>query len=116
VTYQKNFNKLGNFKCHSADTGTVINSVTVSIPTIVRIVMLGVGIFLLVIGAVAAFVLDIDIPGIADDQMLGYILMGAGVLALILAFVQNHQRTSTHRTTRRTPDGNGGFVEEDHIS
>ena len=42
---------------------------------------IGLGIVLIVIGAILAFALNIDIPGVGDDT-LGYILMIAGVLAI----------------------------------
>ena len=38
---------------------------------------IGLGIVLIVIGAILAFALNIDIPGVGDDT-LGYILMAAG--------------------------------------
>jgi len=46
---------------------------------------IGLGIVLIVLGAILAFALNIDIPGISDDT-LGYILMIAGVLAILLSF------------------------------
>lgn len=77
--------------------------------------MLGAGIFLIVAGAIVSFVLQVDIPGLGD-QALGFILMGAGLVAIALHFMSLHKRTSAHATTSRQSDGEGGFVEERHIS
>lgn len=58
---------------------------------------IGLGIVLLVIGAILAFAVDYSFSGI-DMQTIGYILMAAGVLALLLGLVINTQRTNTtHR-------------------
>ena len=58
---------------------------------------LGIGILLLVVGAIAAFAVPDAIEGV-DLQMIGYILMGGGVLALLLGLVMNTQRTNTSHT------------------
>ena len=55
---------------------------------------IGVGIVLVVIGAVLLFALDVDLPFVSDDT-LGIILMVAGVLAIVLALVMNAQRSRT---------------------
>lgn len=59
---------------------------------------IGMGIFLLVVGAILSF------GGVADmtDQVnlvtIGYILMAAGVLSLLIGLVMHTQRTNTtHR-------------------
>ena len=51
----------------------------------------GVGIVLIVIGAVLLFALDVDLPFVSDDT-LGIILLLVGVLAVVLALVMNAQR------------------------
>ena len=58
---------------------------------------LGLGIFLLVIGAIAAFAVPEAIEGV-DLRTIGYILMGGGVLSLLLGLVMNAQRTNTTHT------------------
>ncbi|MGO0577375.1 DUF6458 family protein [Ornithinimicrobium panacihumi] len=59
---------------------------------------IGLGIFLLVIGAIAAFAIGPDrIEGV-NLQTIGYILMGGGVLSLLLGLVMNTQRTNTSHT------------------
>lgn len=62
---------------------------------------IGLGIVLIVIGAILAFALNIDIPGVGDDT-LGYILMAAGLLAIILSFAFRGRRTAGYTTTRES--------------
>lgn len=57
----------------------------------------GTGIFLLAVGAILAFAVADRIGGI-DLTMIGYILMGAGALGVIIALVMNNQRTRTQHT------------------
>lgn len=52
---------------------------------------IGVGIVLIVIGAILLFALDVDLPFVSDDT-LGIILLLVGVLAVVLALVMNAQR------------------------
>lgn len=62
---------------------------------------IGVGILLLVVGAILYFAVEADIPYVSDD-MLGLILMGVGALAIVLALVMNNQRSrTTHVEERR---------------
>lgn len=57
----------------------------------------GLGILLIVTGAILAFAVDVSVSGV-DLQLVGYILIGAGALAVILSLVTNQQRTHTeHR-------------------
>ena len=58
---------------------------------------IGLGIVLIVVGAILLFALDANLPLVTDDT-LGIILIVAGVVALILALVMNAQRSRT--TTR----------------
>ena len=48
---------------------------------------LGVGIFLLAIGAVLAFAIHVTTNGAFNIQVIGYILMGAGALGIVLSMV-----------------------------
>lgn len=58
---------------------------------------IGSGIFLIVVGAILAFAVR-DSWDVVDLTVVGYICIGAGVLALILALVMQRQRTNTsHR-------------------
>lgn len=55
---------------------------------------IGIGIVLIVIGAILLFALNVDLPFVTDDT-LGIILIVAGILALVLSLVLNAQRTRT---------------------
>ena len=58
---------------------------------------IGGGITLLVIGAILSFAVRDNISGV-NLTVIGYILMAAGVLAIILSMIFNAQRTNTtHR-------------------
>ena len=48
---------------------------------------LGVGIFLLAIGAVLAFAIHVATNGAINVQVVGWILMGAGALGIVLSMV-----------------------------
>jgi hypothetical protein len=58
---------------------------------------IGIGIFFLAVGAILSFAVGDSISGI-NLVLVGYILMGAGALALILGIIQNAQRTRSHHT------------------
>lgn len=58
---------------------------------------MGIGIALLVVGAILSFAVRDSVPGI-DLSVIGYICMGAGALALVLSLVANAQATNTKRT------------------
>ena len=62
---------------------------------------IGLGIVLIVIGAILAFALNVDIPGVGDDT-LGWILIIAGVLAILLSFAFRGRRTAGYSTTRES--------------
>lgn len=57
----------------------------------------GSGIFLIVAGAILTFAVADNVSGV-NLTMVGYICMGAGALALIIALVLNRQRTRTSHT------------------
>ncbi len=59
---------------------------------------IGLGIVLVVIGAILSFALNVDIPGI-DDDTLGFILMAAGLVAILLSFAMRG-RTRGYSATR----------------
>ena len=65
---------------------------------------LGVGIFLIVLGLIlVSGVINYDINFI-EDTTLGWILLAAGVLAIVLALVMNAQRTRTKHVEERHID------------
>jgi hypothetical protein len=75
---------------------------------------IGVSILLIAIGAILTFAVDVSISGL-KLEVVGWILMGAGVVGLIITLIQ---LSSTRRTTvseRRVFDPNdptGGVVEQ----
>lgn len=65
---------------------------------------IGLGVVLIVIGAVLIWALEVDISFI-DDDTLGVILLIAGILAVVLSLLINAQRSrqkTTHVEERRT--------------
>ncbi len=64
----------------------------------------GLGIFLLVVGAVLSFAVKDSVAGV-NLTMIGYICMGAGALAVILGLITNAQATNTsHKVVQRNDD------------
>lgn len=68
---------------------------------------IGGAIVLIVIGAVLAFAIEVDIPGVSDD-ILGYILIAAGIVGLLFALMYRSRATRTttaytEPTVRSTP-------------
>ena len=66
---------------------------------------IGFGIFLIVVGAALVWAVEVDIQFI-DDNALGWILMVAGLAAIVLSLLINAQRNrSTMRVEERRLDG-----------
>jgi hypothetical protein len=59
---------------------------------------IGVSVFLLAVGGVLAFAVTDRISGV-DLTAMGYILMGAGALGLIVTMLLINQRSHTSHTT-----------------
>jgi membrane protein implicated in regulation of membrane protease activity len=79
---------------------------------------IGLGIFLLVVGAIFFFTnLDSSVLNMsaATGNTVGVILMVAGALAIILALVLNAQRTRTQHTHVVERRGAPDVVEEDVV-
>ena len=68
---------------------------------------IGLGIFLLVIGAIMVWALDITVTGV-DLQRVGYILLAAGALVTILGIVLMTRRRNSVSTTRTIADPANG--------
>lgn len=64
---------------------------------------LGAGIFLLAVGAILAFAVNIDVPGV-DLTVVGYILMIAGGIGILLGIVLLSRRRSSVATSRTAVD------------
>jgi hypothetical protein len=68
---------------------------------------IGGGIFLIVVGAILAFALEIQVDWI-DLDLVGYILMGAGLVILIIGIALLTRRRSSVSTTRSAVDPASG--------
>ncbi|GIT78994.1 hypothetical protein LLS1_06630 [Leifsonia sp. LS1] len=64
---------------------------------------LGTGIVLFVIGAILAFALNVQVDWI-DLHLVGYILMAAGAVGIILGIVMMSRRRRSVATTRTAVD------------
>jgi uncharacterized membrane protein HdeD (DUF308 family) len=65
---------------------------------------LGLGIFLIVLGLIlVSGVIEYDINFI-QDTTLGWILLAAGVLAIVLGLIMNQQRSRTKHVEERRVD------------
>lgn len=60
---------------------------------------IGVSVFLLAVGAILAFAVRDAIDGVALGTV-GYILMAAGAVGIVIAMIMNNQRANTSHTTR----------------
>lgn len=75
---------------------------------------IGTGIVLLVIGAILSFAVRDSLSGV-DLTMIGYICMGAGVLAILLSFVMKAgSGVNSRRVTQHDP-ATGTTVEENRV-
>ncbi|TFD62536.1 hypothetical protein E3T39_00855 [Cryobacterium suzukii] len=68
---------------------------------------IGLGIFLLVVGAILVWALDVTVTGV-DLQLIGYILLAAGALVTILGIVLMTRRRNSTSTTRTIADPANG--------
>jgi len=62
---------------------------------------IGVGIFFIAIGAILAFAVDAQVSGI-DVQVIGFILIGAGILGIVLElllFAPRRRHTVVNQST-----------------
>jgi hypothetical protein len=67
---------------------------------------IGLGVFLIVAGAILAFAVNTSVSGV-DLQLIGWILMGAGVLVIVLSLVIFMPRTRRARSTAVSTDPYG---------
>jgi hypothetical protein len=67
---------------------------------------IGIGVFLIVVGAVLAFAVKTHVQGI-DLVMVGYILIGAGVVVVLASLLFLIPRSRRSRSTAVTTDSMG---------
>ncbi|PJJ71327.1 hypothetical protein CLV46_0870 [Diaminobutyricimonas aerilata] len=68
---------------------------------------IGLGIFLFVVGAILTFALNVSLDWI-DLDLVGYLLMGAGVVVVIIGLILLMRRRSAVSTTRSAVDPASG--------
>jgi len=68
---------------------------------------IGSGIFLFVVGAIVAFAINVQVSWVNLD-LVGYLLMGAGVVVFIISLVLVLRRRSSIATTRTGIDPASG--------
>ncbi|WP_349904301.1 DUF6458 family protein [Parafrigoribacterium humi] len=68
---------------------------------------IGTGIFLFVVGAIVAFAINIQVAWVNLD-LIGYLLMGAGVVVFIISLILVLRRRSSVVTTRTGVDAASG--------
>lgn len=62
---------------------------------------IGVGVFLLAVGAILTFAVEYEVAGVNID-VVGWILMGAGLLAVLLSLLVFGPRRRARAVTERT--------------
>ena len=67
---------------------------------------IGSGIFLFVVGAILAFAINVQVEWVNLD-LIGYLLMGAGVVVFLISLVMVMRKRSSTSTVRQV-DGAGG--------
>jgi hypothetical protein len=76
---------------------------------------IGSGIALVVIGAILSFALRIQ-TGWVNLQLIGYILMAAGVVVFVIGLVYMLRRRQSTTTVQSGLDGSGRRVTQQHTS
>jgi len=69
---------------------------------------IGTGIALFVIGAILTFAIDADTVSVVNLDLIGYILMGAGLVIFILGLVLMMRKRQTTTTVRSAVDPASG--------
>jgi hypothetical protein len=75
---------------------------------------IGTGIFLFVVGAILTFALNFQVTWINLD-LVGYLLMGAGVVVFVISLILVVRKRTSVSTTRTavTPTGNERVTEQE---
>jgi len=72
---------------------------------------IGLGIFLFVVGAILVWALNIQVDWV-DLDLVGYILMGAGLIVFIIGLVFALRKRSATTTVTSGVDGSGANVQQ----
>ena len=75
---------------------------------------IGLGIFLIVVGAILTFAIDASSVGGVDLTMIGWICMAAGALAILLSLAVTRRNTAGYSARRvsHTDPATGSRVDE----
>jgi membrane-bound ClpP family serine protease len=65
---------------------------------------IGTGVVLFVIGAILVFAVNVDTGGFVDLDVIGYILMGAGLIVFVIGMVMLARRRQAVTTSRTGTD------------
>lgn len=65
---------------------------------------MGLGIFLIVIGAIVTFAIDTSAITFMDAKLIGWILMGAGLVVFLIGLVLTFRPRSVSTTSRTAVD------------
>ena len=76
---------------------------------------IGTGIVLFVIGAILAFALNLQVD-VINLQLVGYFLMGAGVLVFVIGLALMMRKRQSITTVHNGLDANGGSVQQRRTS
>jgi hypothetical protein len=72
---------------------------------------IGSGIFLFVVGAILAFAINVQVDW-ANLDMIGYLLMGAGVVVFLVSLVLVMRKRSSTETVRHVDSAGGERVTQ----
>lgn len=73
---------------------------------------IGTGIVLFVIGAIVTFAIGVDTWGAVNVDLIGYLLMGAGLITFIVGMAAMFRRRQSVETVRSGVDANGAGVTQ----
>jgi hypothetical protein len=78
---------------------------------------IGTGIVLFVIGAIVTFAIGVDAWGAVNLDLIGYILMGAGLIVFVVGMVAMFRRRQSVETVHSGVDANGvGVTKRETLS
>jgi hypothetical protein len=78
---------------------------------------IGIGIFLVAVGAVLSFALQSNLVSWIDIHLVGEILMGAGLIVFVISVIFMMRRQKSVTTVRTGTDASGQRIDQqEHVS
>jgi SNF family Na+-dependent transporter len=78
---------------------------------------IGIGIFLIVVGAILSFALQSTLVSWIDIHLVGEILMGAGLIVFVISVIFLMRRQKSVTTVRSGVDASGQRIDQqEHVS